>query len=258
MKFLVIYKQNRVQSSPSMTELKYFFLSSSVLSESTYFLQTFLSYSVIPISQIQNDPTLFSLISSNFAEILSVGIAAILNLPSPLLPLQILFLNVITDIFPALALGFGKGEKDIMQLPPKNPKEPIMTKVLWQSTLIYGLAISASVLGITAYSYFILEFSALQINNLAFYTLIAAQLLNVFNMPARHLSFFKNEVTTNPWVWGAIALCVGLTLLAYKIPFTSKALNLIQLTPSNIFLIVLFSFGSLALAQLVKRLGGTV
>lgn len=198
------------------------------------------------------------LLSSNFAEILSVGIAAILNLPSPLLPLQILFLNVITDIFPALALGFGKGEQDIMQLPPKNPKEPIMTKVLWQSTLIYGLAISASVLGITAYSYFILEFSALQINNLAFYTLIAAQLLNVFNMPARHLSFFKNEVTTNPWVWGAIVLCVGLTLLAYKIPFTSKALNLIQLTPSNIFLIVLFSFGSLALAQLVKRLGGTV
>jgi Ca2+-transporting ATPase len=175
------------------------------------------------------------LLSCNFAEILSVGVAAILNLPSPLLPLQILFLNVITDIFPALALGLGKGEKDIMQLPPKNPKEPIITRRLWQTTIIYGLTISMAVLGITAYSHFVLELSSIQINNMAFYTLIASQLLNVFNMPARHLSFFNNEVITNPWVWGALGLCIGLTFLAYLSPLVSKVLKLMTFLPINLY-----------------------
>ena len=116
----------------------------------------------------------------------------------------------------------------------------------------------AVVLGITAYSYYILELSTLQINNMAFYTLISAQLLNVFNMPARRLSFIKNEVTTNPWVWGAIALCIVLTVLAYVTPLISDALKLMPLSSDNLILIVIFSFGSLVLAQVIKRLGGTI
>ncbi|ARV14800.1 cation-translocating P-type ATPase [Polaribacter sp. SA4-12] len=198
------------------------------------------------------------LLSSNFAEILSVGVAAILNLPSPLLPLQILFLNVITDIFPALALGLGKGEEDIMQLPPKNAREPIMTKQHWRTTIIYGISISLAVLGITVYSYFVLHLSANQINNMGFYTLISSQLLNVFNMPARHLSFFKNEVTTNIWIWVAIILCIFLTYLAYIIPVISKALSLMSLSSGQFLTILIFSMSSLVLAQIIKRFGGTL
>ena len=198
------------------------------------------------------------LLSSNFAEILSVGVAAILYLPSPLLPLQILFLNLITDIFPALALGLGKGEDDIMQLPPKNPKEPLMTTQLWLTTIIYGITISLSVLGITMYSYYVLNLSSMQINNMAFFTLVFAQLLNVFNMPARHLSFFKNEVTTNIWVWLAIMLCSILTYLAYSITAVSQALSLITLSAQQFLIIGAFSIGSLVLAQIIKRLGGTI
>jgi Ca2+-transporting ATPase len=198
------------------------------------------------------------LLSSNLAEILSVSVAATLNLPSPLLPLQILFLNVITDIFPALALGLGKGDKDIMQFPPKNPKEPIMTVQLWRTTLIYGVAISLAVLGITIYSNFVLELSSAQINNMGFYTLILAQLLNVFNIPARHLSFFKNEVTTNIWVWAAIILCIFLTYLAYITPSVSEALSLRPISSHHLLIIAIFSVGSLIITQIIKRLGGTV
>src|SRR5690606_33973630 len=75
------------------------------------------------------------LLSCNLAEVLTVGLAALLSLPAPLLPLQILFLNLVTDIFPALALGMGKGEVDIMERPPRNAGEPIMTKKLWSSTI---------------------------------------------------------------------------------------------------------------------------
>ena len=198
------------------------------------------------------------LLSSNLAEIISVGMAALLNLPSPLLPLQILFLNLITDIFPALALGLGKGEADIMSKPPRKPDEPIMTPALWNATIIYGLCITISVLGITGYSHYVLNLPSNEINNMAFFTLIFGQLLNVFNLPKRHLSFFYNEVTTNIWIWIAIVFCIFLTAVAYIIPPIAEALSLIKLTSEKITLVVLFGFGSLLLTQFIKRIGGTI
>ncbi len=198
------------------------------------------------------------LLSSNLAEIISVGIAALLNLPSPLLPLQILFLNLITDIFPALALGLGKGEKDLMKKPPRLPNEPIMTAKLWNATIIYGLCVTASVLGITLYSNYILKLPTNEINNMAFFTLIFAQLLNVFNLPKRHVSFFKNEVTSNIWIWVAIVVCIVLTSIAYFTPPVAIALSLSPLTTHKLTTIILFGFGSLLLAQFIKRLGLTV
>lgn len=198
------------------------------------------------------------LLSSNLAEIISVGVAALLLLPSPLLPLQILFLNLITDIFPALALGLGKGEIDIMDKPPRKPNEPIMTSKLWKATIIYGLCITAGVLGITAYSHYVMNLAPNEINNMAFFTLILAQLLNVFNMPKRHLSFFKNEVTLNPWVWYAIVLCLLITGAAYFTPPIAKALSMVSLSLDKFALVVLFGFGSLLLTQIAKRIGSTV
>src|SRR5690606_8354505 len=111
------------------------------------------------------------LLSCNLAEVLTVGLAALLNLPAPLLPLQILFLNLVTDIFPALALGLGKGEEDSMRQPPRDPSEPILTKQDWTATLIYGFSISAGVLGVVAYGSLVLGLSPEIINNMAFYTL---------------------------------------------------------------------------------------
>ena len=77
-------------------------------------------------------------------------------------------------------------------------------------------------------------------------------------MPARHLSFFKNEVTTNIWVWLAIMLCSILTYLAYSITAVSQALSLITLSAQQFLIIGAFSIGSLVLAQIIKRLGGTI
>ncbi|TLP81724.1 cation-translocating P-type ATPase [Maribacter sp. ACAM166] len=193
------------------------------------------------------------LLSCNLAEILSVGLAALFNLPAPLLPLQILFLNLVTDVFPALALGLGKGEADIMEQPPKNPNEPIMSRQDWSATAVYGLCISAAVLGVVAYGNFVLELSANTINNMAFYTLVMAQLFNVFNMPKRQESFVKNEVTQNVWVWGAIVLSLLITIAAYLIPPVADALSLQALSFELVVTVVGFGLGSLVLAQLLKR-----
>ncbi|NIN35107.1 MAG: hypothetical protein GTO60_08490, partial [Gammaproteobacteria bacterium] len=69
------------------------------------------------------------------------------------------------------------------------------------TTAVCGLSITVSVLGITLYSHFRLNLPVEIINNMAFYTLVLAQLLNIFNMPSRRTSFLVNEVTKNVWVW---------------------------------------------------------
>jgi Ca2+-transporting ATPase len=177
-------------------------------------------------------------------------------LPLPLLPLQILFLNLVTDVFPALALGMGKGEKDIMKEQPRNPDEPIVTKKNWASILVYGLCITAAVIGITFYTSSILKLPPNIVNNMAFYTLVLAQLLNVFNLPKRHRSFFKNEVTVNFYVWGAIALSLLIMVVAYYVPIFKEALSLESLTAAQFITVGMFGLSALLLTQIIKRLGG--
>ena len=197
------------------------------------------------------------LLSCNLAEVVSVGLAALLNLPAPLLPLQILFLNLVTDIFPALALGMGKGEVDIMNRPPRKANEPILTPKLWSSTIIYGLCITSAVVGITAYAHFTLKASPNEINNMAFFTLVLAQLLNVFNMSKTEVPFFSNEVIKNPWVWGAFVVSILISVSAYFVTPIANALYLTYLSTEQFGWVIVFALGSLGLAQIIKRVGGT-
>ncbi|MEP6261985.1 MAG: HAD-IC family P-type ATPase [Gillisia sp.] len=198
------------------------------------------------------------LMSCNLAEIIVVAAASFSNLPMPLLPLQILFLNLVTDIFPALALGMGKGEKGIMKQPPRDPNEPIMTKLLWKSTVIYSVSITIAVIGITLYGHSFQHYSAAVVNNMAFYTLILGQLLNVFNLPKRRFSFFRNEVTKNPYVWYAIFISLILVLIAYLIPVVNEVLDLVPLHFNQLLVVLGFSLLSLILSQTAKRLGLTI
>jgi Ca2+-transporting ATPase len=193
------------------------------------------------------------LLSCNLAEIIAVTVASLSNLPLPLLPLQILFLNLVTDVFPALALGMGKGNTDIMKLPPRDPDEPIMTVNHWIVTFVYGIGITAAVMAITIYAHYKLKLPPEIVNNMAFYTLILAQLLNVFNIPGRDRSFFKNEVTQNLWIWAALILSVGIMFIAYTIPLTNRVLSLVDLSSDQFLLICLFGLGSLVLIQIMKR-----
>ena len=90
---------------------------------------------------------------------------------------------------------------------------------------------------------------------MAFYTLVVAQLLNVFNMAERRVSFFKNEIIKNPWVWSAILISILITGSAYFIEPIANALVLISLSGEQFALVFIFAFGSMVLAQLLKRFG---
>src|SRR5699024_2523751 len=82
---------------------------------------------------------IFYLLSCNLSEVLVVGLGSVAGTPLPLLPLQILFLNLVTDVFPALALGMGEGEAGVMNRPPRKADKPILVYKDWWGIGGYGL-----------------------------------------------------------------------------------------------------------------------
>lgn len=165
------------------------------------------------------------LISCNVSEILVVFLATMLNLPLPILPLQILFLNLVTDVFPALALGVGKGDPMIMQHPPRDPDEPVLRQRDWGEIGGFSAVITLAVLVAYWLASDWLGLDGIHTVTISFLTLAFAQLWHVFDMRAPGSDFFKNDVIQNPFVWGAVVLCVLLLLGAVYIPPLASVLQ---------------------------------
>ena len=167
------------------------------------------------------------LLSCNLSEIFVVALAGIIGLGNPLLPLQILFVNIVTDVFPALALGVGRENGKLMQRHPRAPNSPLLSRSDWRQVVFYAVVITVAVLGLYAYARWQWGYTAAQGSTLAFYALCWTQLLHVFNMySGKRTSLFSNEITQNRYVWLALLLCVGLLLLTYYVPFLRTALSL--------------------------------
>jgi Ca2+-transporting ATPase len=168
------------------------------------------------------------LLSCNVSEVMLVALMSALNAPLPILPLQILFLNLVTDVFPALALGVGEGEHGIMQQPPRHPREPMLTRVHWLMIAGYGGLITLAVLGAFGLAFTWLGLAEPQAVSLAFLTLAFAQLLHVFNMRQPGAALLHNTITHNPYIWGALAFCTGLLLAAVYMPGLATVLRVVH------------------------------
>lgn len=193
------------------------------------------------------------LLSCNVSEILVVSLASLFRAPLPLLPLQILFLNLVTDVFPALALGVGEGDPEIMRRPPRNPQEPIITRRHWGAVGVYGLLITLSVLAAFALELVVFNADYREAVTVSFLTLAFAQLWHVFNMRDRESAPFRNEITRNAYVWGALVLCIGLLLLAVLVPVTAQVLHLTDPGHRGWLLIIGLSLVPLVLGQIFNR-----
>ncbi len=178
------------------------------------------------------------LVSCNLSEIFIVTTLGFVAPASILPPLQILFLNMVTDVFPALALGLGKGDKSIMEEPPKDPKAPIISNKNWIEVILYAIAITLSVIIALIYCKQTINANSQVLNNVAFITLAFAQLFHVFNMASFHSNLFLNEVTKNKFVWIAILICSGLMILVYSLPQMRLVLRLVEL-PIQVWIVSL-------------------
>jgi Ca2+-transporting ATPase len=192
------------------------------------------------------------LLSCNISEIMVVSLASIANAPLPIRPLQILFLNLVTDVFPALALGVGEGDPAIMERSPRDPDEPIMTRRHWLAMAGYGLTITLSVFGALLLAFNWLGMSTKQAVTVSFLTLAFAQLWHVFNMRERGSSFLRNDITGNPFVWGALVLCTGLLLAAVYVPGLAGVLRVADPGTRGWAVVISMSLVPWAIGQILK------
>ena len=162
------------------------------------------------------------MLCTNLAEIIAVTLASVAQAPIPLLPLQILFLNVVTDVFPALALGVGPGGKDVMKLPPRDPKEHLLARHHWLAIGGWSVVVSICVLVALAAAMIGLGMDESRAVTISFLTLGCAKMGFVLNLRDPGSSIWNNDVVRNGWVWAALAVCAALLLLAvYWSPLAS-------------------------------------
>jgi Ca2+-transporting ATPase len=192
------------------------------------------------------------LISGNVGEIMIVAFALLSGMPLPLLPLQILYLNMIGDVFPALALGMGEGDPSVMNRPARDPAEAIITPRHWLEILAYGFVIALTSLFSFHYSMTYMGKSPAEAVTFSFLTLSFARLWHVFNMKDWGAGLVRNGITRNPWVWGALVLCAGLLTLAVYAPQLAMALDLRPPNLSEWGFIIGVSIIPLVILQAIK------
>jgi P-type Ca2+ transporter type 2C len=192
------------------------------------------------------------LVSCNLSEIFIVTLLGFIAPASTLLPLQILFLNMVTDVFPALALGLGKGNENVMKNTPRNPKDAIVSNKDWLKIVIYAFAITASVVAAIFYCTYKMGTDAKTANNVAFITLSFAQLFHVFNMSSVNSRLLINDITKNKFIWLAILICSGLMVFVFVVPQMRYVLRLSEL-PINVWIVAIgASLMPLVFIQLYK------
>ena len=178
--------------------------------------------------------------------------ASLINAPLPIRPLQILFLNLVTDVFPALALGVGEGPPGVLRRPPRNPAEPLLDRRHWRAIAAYGTLITFAVLAAFAGALRGLHMGDERAVTVSFLTLAFAQLWHVFNMRSRGSPRCRNEITRNPFVWAALALCTVLLLAAVHAPPLAHALGVVSPGYEGWAIILGMSLLPLAAGEAVK------
>jgi P-type Ca2+ transporter type 2C len=148
----------------------------------------------------------FYLLSCNISEILLMLLAALFALPLPLLPVQILWINLVTDGLPALALAVDPKDPDLMRRPPRPSAERFLTKERFLTLFIQGSFIALITLGAFVYCLYGMDLNLERARTLTFTILVAAQLFHAFNNRSERRSLFEIGFLTNKPLLGAVAL----------------------------------------------------
>jgi len=181
----------------------------------------------------------YYLLSCNLAEIAIIFIATLLGYPSPLTPIQLLWLNLLTDGAPALALGAEKGDPDIMDRPPRPMSEPIINREMRLGMIVQTIAITAAVL--FAYWLGLKEGETLHgvgsagaislARTMAFITLSASELFRAYTARSEFFSLFGIGIWSNKYMQYAVGASVILLLAVVYLPFLSPIFDTVPISP---------------------------
>lgn len=191
------------------------------------------------------------LLSGNFAGILAVLFASIAMLPVPFAPVHLLFINLLTDSLPAIALGFEKGDKDVMKKPPRDKNESIMTKDFLINVGIEGLVIAITTM--TAFMIGYRDNNALLASTMAFGTLCMGRLFHGFNCKSDKPVIFNN-LFSNKWLIGSFLTGVILMSSVLVIPVFHTALKVQTLSIAQLLSIYALAAADFLIIQMLKWL----
>ena len=196
------------------------------------------------------------LLSCNVGEVLTVFCGILLGLPLPLLPIQILWINLATDSLPALALGVESGEPGVMKRPPRPVHEPLITWHYAVHLLIQGAIIGAVALGAFCIEYFLrTPHHGERARVMAFSTSILAQLVHAFNLRSLRHSIFRVGLFTNRCLLWSAAAIVTMELGVIYLPFLQPVFKTMPLALVDWAWIVGLAIVPLVLVELLKACG---
>lgn len=180
------------------------------------------------------------LLGCNFGEILTMFLAMVLGLPLPLRPIQILWVNLVTDGLPAIALGLEPPEDDVMQDPPRSPQEGILGRGLWRKILLRGI-----IIGATSVLIFALALRQTEVliyaQTMALSTLIVTQLFHVFECRSEKRTVWETSPRCNWALIGAVIFsCFLLVIIVYH-PFLQAVFKTYPLRGQDWYLIFIVS-----------------
>ena len=167
----------------------------------------------------------FYLFSCNVAEVLVLLVAGLARLPLPLLPLQILWLNMVTDTFPALALAMEPGDPDVMTRRPRHPQEALLSRPFVARVLFYGFVITAVTIGGFVWA---LD-QPTSATTVSFMILALAQIFHLGNARGPTSMLQLARVSANPYALGAVAVSVALQLAAMYVAPLAGVLHVVPL-----------------------------
>lgn len=199
------------------------------------------------------------LLSSNLSEVVSIFIATLMGFVL-FEPVHLLWINLITDCFPALALGLEKGEKDIMKRRPRNSKDGIFAggmgfDVVYQGLMVTALTLLAYFFGTNEMGVILSHGSAEEIHlngmTMAFLTLAMSEIFHSFNMRSRRQSIAKMG-SVNWYLVGAMALSLILSTAVIYIPFLAKAFDFAHISLTEYFISLALAFCVIPIVEIVK------
>lgn len=195
------------------------------------------------------------LISCNIGEILTVFLASLLAMPAPLIAIQLLWVNLITDSLPAIALGFEPFERDIMKRRPKSPKAGMFSRsdcvdLLLEGCLIGALTLLAFAVG---RSFFDISGEPLCGRTMAFCVLSISQLVHAFNIRSEN-SVFDVGPLSNPKLCVSFVICLLLQISVVTVPFMRAIFRTAPLSAAGWLIVAALSLMPLCVCEAVKKL----
>ena len=206
------------------------------------------------------------LLASNLSEVLSIFMATLLGF-TIFKPAHLLWINLITDCFPALSLGMEAPEKDIMSRPPRNPKDGIFANgmgvaIAYQGIFLTAITLASFYLGRDVIAQMPQHVNAAYTpadvgSSMAFLTLSMAEIFHAFNMRSLHGSIFTIK-KQNWWLWGAGAISLALTTLVVEVPFLANAFELAKLDAMEYGIALALAVTVIPLVEIVKVIARAV